>query len=205
MGSARVTVDGEAQSQVALEAGTELRVGGHKLTVIDAPTGFDLALELEADRDISAAEFEAAYGTRLENTWLGKRRPAWILGILIVLLAFASPMLYRMAGFSNDGAGALIPSDELWTSGPLHPVHDATVAECSSCHINLFEKVPNEACTDCHRDVSDHMASTHPVFPESEQQADVAVHAAAVDQGWADDHQLDGPVGAGSIQPVLLP
>jgi predicted CXXCH cytochrome family protein len=161
-------VDDRVVRSVVLGPGTVVAIGRHRLEVIEAPPGFDLALVLEADRDVSPAEFEAAFGTRLESTWLGKRAASWALAALVLTVAFVVPALVRYGGLGGEERPAGLPDDRIWTSGPLHAAHAVAVPDCAGCHVRPFEQVVNDACLGCHADAGDHVASGHAAFTMGE-------------------------------------
>jgi hypothetical protein len=51
----------------------------------------------------------------------------------------------------------LVPSDALWSSGPLHAAHRFIGNDCTACHVNPFERVRNSECEKCHADVQHHV------------------------------------------------
>jgi predicted CXXCH cytochrome family protein len=154
VGKARVVRNGDSTAKAKLAAGDVVEIGGHRLNVIDAPAGFDLALELVRDPDVDASAYEAAFRTDLEQTWLGKRRPAWLLLVLVVALGFLVPFALRY--FDVESPVAVV-TDLSWSSGPLLPAHQLAVGDdCSACHEAPFVKVRDSACRDCHAALADH-------------------------------------------------
>ncbi|MCP5179165.1 MAG: hypothetical protein H6993_18435 [Pseudomonadales bacterium] len=160
---ARLQQDGRDVRGVSLAEGEEFSVGGHRLKRIPAPAGFAAALELIRDRDVDSASFENAYLTRLSDTWLSKRAPAWAMLVLIVALGLCLPLWFVLDGDDTtpDPQAALF-TDAIWTSGPLHPVHNQAMGnDCQACHKALFERVPDTACQECHTTIADHVAGEH--------------------------------------------
>ena len=51
----------------------------------------------------------------------------------------------------------LVPSDALWSSGPLHTTHRFIGNDCTSCHATAFQRVRNSECETCHADVQHHV------------------------------------------------
>jgi predicted CXXCH cytochrome family protein len=51
----------------------------------------------------------------------------------------------------------LVPSDALWSAGPLHATHRFIGNDCTACHVNPFERVRNSECEKCHADVQHHV------------------------------------------------
>ncbi len=156
-------VNGEASSGATLKAGDVVQIGGHQLEVIAAPAGFDGALVLIPDPDVDSTTFENAYSTSLDETWLSKRGPAWITLALVLLLGLAVPLYLVLDGDDSTPAGdATLLTDAIWTSGPLHAVHNQSIGDdCGACHTKLFERVKDEACTACHTEIADHIVPGH--------------------------------------------
>ena len=159
----KVRVDGAEVRRAKLAPGASLELDGHRVRVVEAPAGFDLALEYEVDEKAQAAGFEGAFVTDLDRTWLGRRGPAWTLLLLVVVATLAVPLGLRLAADeARDGASparaAWVPDDRLWTSGPLHPAHQLALGDdCGACHQALFQRVPDDSCTGCHVELADHV------------------------------------------------
>jgi len=148
---ATVMLDGKAVRHGRLAPGSELGLGGARLRVTVAPPGFDGALEFTPASDVPASAFEAAYLTDLEQTRLSRRRPAWLLAIALIAIGLIIPWtLHRDA----------LPwwaSDQIWSTGPLLPAHEVAIgSDCSACHQVPFQRVQDQTCTTCHRDMTDH-------------------------------------------------
>lgn len=203
-GGLRATVNGKEKSSARLKIGDRIEIGGHQLTIAEGPAGFDLAIELRANTKIDSADFEAAFRTDLQQTWLGKRWPAWALitltglcGLVIPLIGVkmragdrllppalpgwltsllpaslsvhlpkppaarvTAPISAREAAATAKPVPGWLPSDALWSTGPLGPGHRQVIGErCSACHQTLFTKVQDGACRDCHKN-PDHVEAT---------------------------------------------
>lgn len=148
---ASVLIDGVATTQGRLQAGQTLELAGARVRVGRAPAGFAGALEIEPQKEVSPAAFEAAFSADLEQTRLSRRGPAWIIGIGVLLIGLIVPW------FVDFDGQPWWTSDDVWSSGPLLPAHAVAVGDdCGACHEKPFQRVPDTACTDCHRDVADH-------------------------------------------------
>jgi len=141
-----------------LGVGDSFEVGGNRLTVLEAPGGFDVGLQIELDPDIDASVFERAFRTDLRQGWLSPRRAAWILSIAVLLLGFVVPFLLTVTTDSDAPVRSILPGDAFWTSGPLHEAHAlATGDNCQACHVGFFQRVQDEACEACHAAINDHV------------------------------------------------
>jgi len=156
----KVIFNGMKVVTAKLTMGDVVGIGGHALTIMQAPGGFDIAIELRPDASIGASEFEGAFKTDLSQTWLGKRKTAWISVLLILTLGLAVPLLAMKMHHAEKAVPAMMPSDALWTSGPLSAAHQqATGDRCDSCHKNLFERVQDDSCLTCHQTIHDHVSA----------------------------------------------
>jgi len=156
----RVTVNGEFCVTRNLAAGDKIEVGGHHLTIIQPPAGFDCAIEVRTNSQIGASQFEAAFATDLDNTWLSKRSASWLLIAFTVSFMLAIPLwtisLHRHGSMTPRG----LPDDASWSSGPLSRVHaQATRDKCAACHQTLFVQVQDNACRECHKTTHDHVSA----------------------------------------------
>ena len=146
-----VEVNGESVKRATLNPGDVMELAGHQLRMIDPPSGFEAAFELELNLEIDPSFFEAAFTTSLEQTWLGKRGPAWLLTIAVVAIGLAVPYFVTWDGLP------WWTSDESWSSGPLHPAHTVAIGDdCSTCHVKAFERVQDATCTTCHTAIANH-------------------------------------------------
>jgi hypothetical protein len=143
--------DAPEVSKAKLEVGATINIAGNRLTLIDAPGGFDAAITVEANTDVEASDFEAAFVTDLEQTWLGKRSPAWWLVLAVVALGLLIPWY-----LPRDNVPELM-SDALWSSGPLLPAHTVAIGnDCRACHDQPFQQVRDAQCVTCHTSMADH-------------------------------------------------
>lgn len=158
----RILVNLQRVASAKLALGDIVTIGGHQLKIVPPPSGFDAAIELRLLDDIDASEFESAFRTDLAQTWLGKRKAAWLsVGVLLLaclLIPLASVMMHRM----DKPVPALMPSDKLWSSGPLNPAHQQAIGErCDACHQQMFQRVQDGACQSCHQTIHDHVTPEH--------------------------------------------
>jgi predicted CXXCH cytochrome family protein len=51
----------------------------------------------------------------------------------------------------------LLPSDALWSPGPLHTAHQSIGTRCDACHAKPFEPVRDQECFNCHATVAHHV------------------------------------------------
>ena len=146
-----VMLAGKPVNRATLAPGDSLELAGTTLTVLVPPAGFAAALAVTRAREVAAGDFEAAYRTGLEQTWLSRRKPAWLLALLVLVLGLLLPWLVPRDSVPRWA------SDAIWSPGPLHAAHALTVgADCNACHTVPFQRVQDATCLTCHRAVADH-------------------------------------------------
>jgi hypothetical protein len=156
----RFQLNGKEVRSAALNVGDEILIAGHRLNLINPPAGFDLGIEVQLNAAADASEFETAFRTDLDQTWLSKRGGAWMLAVLTAALALLLPL--RTAILHREGAhvpGGL-PDEALWSAGPLIPPHELALggSNCGACHQEFFVRVQDGACRQCHQPIQDHVA-----------------------------------------------
>jgi len=174
-GGARVMFGGEPKARGTLEPGSELTLGEQSITVLEPAAGFDGTLEVvsvELEEDLGSA---TPFRTGLSQTALGRRKPAWVLFLAIILLFLVVPLAGYFWPVLGEGlrSTSLLPSDHAWSSGPLSRAHHTAVASdnCNVCHVRLFERVPDRACLGCHADVRAHAEQDRePSIAKAEQE-----------------------------------
>lgn len=153
----RINVNGKPLSGGPLQVGDELQLGPHRLRLVAAPSGFQLALEVESGLSDAGAHYENAFRTSLGQTWLAMRSAAWALLALVVLVTLAMPLYSIRLQRAAQPVPAALVTDRIWSAGPLLAAHQlTTAATCISCHQSLFVHVPDQACERCHRNTIDH-------------------------------------------------
>jgi hypothetical protein len=167
-------LDGKAAA-ATIKTGETLTIEGHRLRCFAPPPGFNAAIEIRRNLDLPPSAFEKAFTTELSQTRLSKRFAGWLLAAVVVVVGLVLPLLLRkpmqpaapgateadIAAVETRASESISPflfSDAFWTSGPLSSAHRAAALHnCSSCHTALFGRVPDTACTQCHKDMADHV------------------------------------------------
>jgi hypothetical protein len=153
-----VTVDGQQQKSCRLAPPATVQIGANRIEVIAPPAGFDAALVIRRDPNARPSDFEAAFRTDLRQTRLSRRGPSWLLLAATVLLGLVLPLSGIFLRQHGAALPSWLPSDALWSSGPLIPSHAAvTRGTCGDCHRQLLVAVANDACRKCHQSVRDHV------------------------------------------------
>jgi predicted CXXCH cytochrome family protein len=143
-----------------LVPGNRVKIGDHSVTIGEPAEGFDLVIEVQlaAPERVVARAAEPAVAradarTTLRATGLSYRRPAWILAVIVLLVAIVLPL----ASTSLSGLWpGMLPSYRLWTSGRISGGHSHFGDECGTCHEALFQRVRDDACLSCHTGTRHH-------------------------------------------------
>jgi predicted CXXCH cytochrome family protein len=191
----RIRVNGIPCASKNIAVGDTIELGGHQLLLIQPPAGFDLAIEIHTNSQVGASDFEAAFRTDLDRTWLSKRAAAWTLSVLTLLFTLAIP--YSTIWLHRGGLPTPLglPDDAAWSSGPLSRAHaHATGSQCAACHQRLFAHVQDKACRECHKTTLDHVTEKQRALtrlgPAQRCGACHGEHNGAAGRLIADDDQL---------------
>jgi predicted CXXCH cytochrome family protein len=161
IGRCKVTVNGKRLASASLKVGDLVEIGGHRLRLIDPPAGFDFGVEIEPDPTVDPSAYERAFRTDLSMTWLNKRRVAWFLVVLVVVATLLIPYFSIPRQHARAPPLPLLPTDQIWNAGPLTPAHQLAAGQrCASCHQELFVRVRDAACRECHHTTADHVQAT---------------------------------------------
>lgn len=157
-----VVYNGETVSKCDLKVGDTVMVGGNRLASVEAPAGFDLALQVSVE-NTEGVELEGGYQTDLRQTWLPSRLVAWVLCVGVLIATCALPLWHHFGDRNDPGERSFLDismlTDQVWSSGPLHAAHASLEQDCRACHTKLFQQVTNDSCEVCHSDTVDHIAS----------------------------------------------
>ena len=133
---AGVTVNGKSQRNAELKTGDVIEVGANIIRVIDPPDGFEFAISFELAEDADGEYLASRWSTPTSGLggW-SKRKIAWSLVAVVLVAGFAVPALLMKS---------------FLLAGPVNSVHTSIANDCGSCHTDLFNRVPDNACVDCH-------------------------------------------------------
>ena len=129
------------------------------MTLLPAPQDFDGGVEISTlDKTEQQAEKEKrAKPTRLVQTRLSKRTPAWILFtlILVFVTCAADDRPFR-ARFRRDAQAHAAAEHDGWNPGQIDASHQFFGADCEKCHQKAFLTVRDNACLACHANTAAH-------------------------------------------------
>ena len=156
---AGIRVNGDITYATTVAAGAVVEIGNTRLTLLPAPQDFDGGVEISTlDKTEQQAEKEKrAKPTRLTQTRLSKRAPAWILFTLILVFALALPMIgHFVPGFGEMLKHTPLPSSMSWNPGQIDASHQFFGSDCEKCHQKAFLTVRDNACLTCHANTAAH-------------------------------------------------
>ncbi len=168
VGGAAMLVNGRADPELRLVPGAAAEIGPYSVSVEAPPAGADVALAIELTRPLpdDLAEIKTRSRMTLDATGLSKRRPAWVLAILVLLLFLAVPVLNAlMPSLRTETAKMRVTPDASWNPGPLASGHAGFSRNCATCHVEPFLRVRDSTCLKCHDRIPGHVL---PVTLQSE-------------------------------------
>ena len=150
-------VNGRRESRARIKPGDMIQIGAAKLLVHPSRSKRAVILEVhEPPEEDSGDEHE-----RPDPHPQGPRMSPWSWGLS---LSFAALFLLLpliglvMPGVQEPLRGTpLLPSDALWSPGPLHTAHQSIGNRCDACHVEPFKPVRDRECFVCHASVNHHV------------------------------------------------
>jgi predicted CXXCH cytochrome family protein len=165
MGGLRVTavsgkgigVNGRREIRARLKPGDVLQIGAAKLTVRPSRSRRAVILEVyEPVNENGEVDYE-----RSDALTPGPRMSPWSWALSLGFAALF--LLLPLSGVVMPGIQdplrdtPLLPSDALWSPGPLHTAHQSIGNRCDACHVKPFEPVRDRECFACHASVQHHV------------------------------------------------
>lgn len=155
-----VIVNGRLRTRSAvLRAGDSVQIGNTTITV-EAPRASGIAV-LRISEPNSPVSRSAAARALAEPELAAPRMRAWSWSLtlavaaaflLVPLLGVITPAMQKPLR-----ASSVLPSDALWSPGPLHTAHQFIGDNCTACHRTPFQRVRDAQCTACHTDMQHHV------------------------------------------------
>jgi hypothetical protein len=164
MGAGTVIVNGKRCRHAWLQIGDVMTFGVARLTVEKRLPDGVVVLRLNDPHALSTKRTGAADDLSLKSAGINPRAWSWLLVTGVLCVGFLSPFAGAIISpfRATMRAAPLVPSDTLWSPGPLHDRHRALGDDCNVCHTQPFEHVANAACVKCHRQVQNHVATESP-------------------------------------------
>ena len=155
-----VRVNGKLLKQSNLQPGDYIELSEYRITIAEAEKNSDAQLIVET---IPSHELKGKSAYALPNSiadlGISKRKYSWSLFGIIFIAFFALPMANYFFDPQTDWLkDSLLPSDNAWSTGPLDSAHSRFGETCTSCHQSPFQKVPMDACLQCHSNITAHLS-----------------------------------------------
>lgn len=151
--AAGLRIDGNFEQTAIASVGSNIEVGNTRITLVDPPKDFEAAVEvaLVDKSEVASREQAEALPQSLAEAGMSKRRPAWILLMLAVIIGLAIPIVAHYVptfrGLTKNTPGFGLST---WDTGALAGAHHTIAKDCQSCHGSPFSVVQDEKCMACH-------------------------------------------------------
>ncbi len=167
-------VDGALIPGMVLAHGSKIMVGPYELRVEPAPPDVNLAISLMLAHRLpdDYQDLKSRTHQPLKNASHFKRRLSVIMAALIALIFIGLPLLQNFVP-SVQKAMTELPFgfDRVWSPGRMSTAHMHFGSQCFNCHKQPLEKVTDQSCISCHRDIAAHISD-----PILQQKAFSAAH-----------------------------
>ncbi|MBL4659767.1 MAG: hypothetical protein JKY19_05385 [Alcanivoracaceae bacterium] len=163
----QLIMDNSENTSGTLNKGEIYQLGIYDIEVINAPAGFDFAINIIQSNRKSHVK-KSTIKLKSRKSRLNLRIISYLAFISIILLFLLIPIYVPRDSALNK---IFILSDKSWSSGPLAMAHRIPEIsnDCQVCHVKPFEKVQDQQCLNCHRDLGNHVAENHPAVAELQQ------------------------------------
>jgi predicted CXXCH cytochrome family protein len=154
-----VNVNGRRETRVFLDPDDTLELGETTVKVQRSRGEYACVLRVEDPFSPDETSPASAASTRTHSSRYTISFWSWTLTIGVAAIFLLVPMGTFLAPSMRKllRSTPLVPSDALWSSGPLHAAHRFIGNDCTACHANPFERVRNSECEKCHADVQHHV------------------------------------------------
>ncbi|HEV2336472.1 MAG TPA: cytochrome c3 family protein [Stellaceae bacterium] len=189
-GDLPLRINGQPTQGALVRIGDEIGIGPYRILLHEPPAGLDVAFSVELARPIgdSLQRIVEHSSIGLEATHLSKRRPSWVLFLVLIAAALVAPILaYEESGrvtaptavSAAGGTGGAFRA--AWNPGQLSNAHRYFANQCATCHRVPFTAVRDSACLGCHKGIGAHV-------PATQAAGTAALHADLQNRRCADCH-----------------
>jgi hypothetical protein len=149
---AGIRINGEITYGATVEAGAVIELGGTRIELLSPPRDYDAGVQVSTmdQREQKGAAARDRPPTTLAETWLAKRRPSWILFLLLIVLGGLPALAHYSPAFNSFLKDVPLPGPQFWSTGELASAHHFFGSDCTTCHTQPFRWVRDEACMRCH-------------------------------------------------------
>lgn len=130
------------RAELDVAAAPVLTVGEFEFTFTTGEAAGEMVIGLAKAEQDRAPDERAVFASPL-----GRRRLAWLFGLIILSVCLALPIAVFHSSFRGK-----IPADRQWSGGHLSESHAFLEENCTACHVEAFKAVPDTACKSCHTD-----------------------------------------------------
>jgi FHA domain len=154
-----ISINGRRQTRAFLDPGDKLQFGETTVEVERSDGQYTCILRVIDAYAPDETSPAAAANRHTRDTWFTISFWSWTLTIGVAAIFLLVPMGTFLAPATRKllRNTPLLPSDALWSSGPLHAAHRFIGNDCTACHVQPFERVRNSECEKCHSDVQQHV------------------------------------------------
>ena len=159
LGPKGVIINGRRQMRVYLDPDDTLTLGETTIKVQRGRGEYACIVRIEDPFSQDDGQPASAASTRNHSSRYTISFWSWTLTIgvaaiflLVPVGTFFGPPMRKLLRNTP-----LVPSDALWSSGPLHTAHRFIGNDCTACHVTPFQRVRNSECATCHADVQHHV------------------------------------------------
>ena len=159
LGPKGIRVNGRRKMRVFLKPEDVIQLGDTTVRVQRSRGEYTCVLRIEDPYSPDEISPAAAAGTKSRTTRYTISFWSWRLTIGVIAIFLLVPMGTFLAPSVRKllRTTPLVPSDALWSSGPLNAMHGFIGSNCTACHVKPFERVRNSECETCHADVQHHV------------------------------------------------
>jgi len=159
LGPKGIMVNGRRHTRVHLDPEDTLKLGETTVKVQRGRGEYACIVRIEDPFSTDDSQPAAVASMRSQSTRYTISFWSWTLTIgvaaiflLVPIGTFLGPSMRKILRSTP-----LVPSDALWSSGPLHAAHRFIGNDCTACHVNPFQPVRNSECETCHAEVQHHV------------------------------------------------
>ncbi len=154
-----VSVNGRRQTKAFLRVNDVVQIGDTIVTVEKRHGDYTCVLRITEPHAADEVQHSEGAAARAQAPRFTMAFWSWTLtlGIAVIFLlvplgTVVTPSLRKLVRNTP-----LVPSDSLWSTGPLHATHQSIGNDCTACHLTPFQRVRNEQCEKCHAGVQHHV------------------------------------------------
>jgi hypothetical protein len=155
---AGIRVNGEIVYATTVEAGAVVEIGGTRIELLPPPRDYDAGVQVSSmdQREQKDAATRDRRATTLAETWLSKRKPSWILFLVLIVIGGLPALAHYSPPFNSFLKDVPGLGPQMWSTGELASGHHFFGADCATCHTRPFRWVRDEACIKCHQSTPAH-------------------------------------------------